>query len=472
MAHFYEKNIVEIKNEYTTFLTNVLIPLIYEGIQSTYNYAVELHKKMEDQANFNRSAKNPGIIKIFQMCLKEISALSASAIANEVARIKEFSRCSEWFDDLVKSVIKSYIILLTYNSSGKTCNLITNKYHEKININEFIHKCYIECSIVFFNNPEIFWPGHSKDTKREYKLLAFKYIKQAIHDAIHQMLPIKLILQEYLSHDYIVGPSGYSGQSGQSGPDGHHEQQCEDIPDNERNISSMKYQNEIFDNTKNNIFLPTQEQQKIQIPDKPLIENDNLKQDENIPPKNQFCVLDKDYDNLKNGIDADGNPQCNNNVILHPKPDTNEPKNEPKNILLESDKIKVIHEKEEQNNDLIKNISAIDKSLLSAENKLLNDNFKIIDKGLQHHDKTNHDSPNKDENVISSIFGGKGMGLSSLWKAPEQKTDDFGGKKILVNKLSPTKYANRESFNHTGGSVAPRTNIPGGSIDKYFDGLL
>ena len=206
MTHFYERNIVDIKMEYLTYLTDVLVPLIYEGIQSTYNYATEQCNKLDELVQLNPNIKNPGIIKIFQSCLKEIPSLSAIAIEEETKRIKEFSRCSEWFDDLVKAVIKSYIVLLTYNTSGKTCKLVNEKYHEKININEFIHKCYIECSMTFFNNPELFWTGHSKEIIQTCRTMSYKYIKQAIIDAIHKMLPIKAILQEYLQNDYIVEP--------------------------------------------------------------------------------------------------------------------------------------------------------------------------------------------------------------------------------------------------------------------------
>lgn len=206
MTHFYEKNIVEIKSEYTSYLVNVLTPLLYEGIQSTYNHAVERSSKFDSLSKTNPKLKNPGILKIFQTFLKDIPTLSASAVDVETKRIKEFSRCSEWFDDLVKAVIKSYIVLLTYNASGKTCKLVSEKHHEKINVNDFIHKCYIECSVVFYNNPELFWQGHNKENMQLCKNTAHKLIKNAIIDAIHKMLPIKSILQEYLSNDYIIAP--------------------------------------------------------------------------------------------------------------------------------------------------------------------------------------------------------------------------------------------------------------------------
>ena len=44
MPHFYERNIVEIKNEYTTFLVTMITPPIYEGMKSIYDYSA-LFKK-------------------------------------------------------------------------------------------------------------------------------------------------------------------------------------------------------------------------------------------------------------------------------------------------------------------------------------------------------------------------------------------------------------------------------------------
>ena len=61
------------------------------------------------------------------------------------------------FDDLVKAVIKSNIVLLTFSTSNKQSDLVNNKYHETIDVNDFVHKCYIESARVIYNNPQLFW---------------------------------------------------------------------------------------------------------------------------------------------------------------------------------------------------------------------------------------------------------------------------------------------------------------------------
>jgi hypothetical protein len=203
MTHFYERNIVEIKTLYTSFLINIITPLIYEGIKSVYNNALTVENKFIEKGKVDPNIENPGILKIFQLCLKDIPTLNQYEIENETSRIKEKSKCSEWFDDLIKAVVKSHIILLTYNASGKTCKTVKDKHHEGIKTSDFIHKCYIECARNFYNYPEIFYHKYSTlDIKRNQRE-AQEMIKTSINEAIKKMLPIKLILQEYLSNDYL-----------------------------------------------------------------------------------------------------------------------------------------------------------------------------------------------------------------------------------------------------------------------------
>lgn len=197
MPHFYEKNIVEIKNEYTTFLVNIITPLLYEGIKSIYNYALDAHQKMTAKEG------SPGPLKIFQTCLKELPTLNQHQIDSEAARIKEYSRCSEWFDDLVKAVIKSNIVLLTFSCSKNESDIVKLKYHEQISSSDFIHKCYIESARAIYNNPELFWHEYPSIEVKRNQRETCEIIKCSIREAIRKMLPIKLILSEYLKNEYV-----------------------------------------------------------------------------------------------------------------------------------------------------------------------------------------------------------------------------------------------------------------------------
>ncbi len=206
MPHFYERNIVEIKNEYTTFLTNIMTPLVYEGIKAVYDKAKKLEEQFLEKEKVNPEVKNPGIFKIFQACLRDIPNLNNYSIEVETNRIKEKSKCSDIFEDLIKAVIKSNIILLTYNASGKKCKLVNEKYHETIDIKNFIHKVYIESAKTFYNNPELFWHKFSTIEIKRNQRESYELIRNCIIEAIRKMLPVKLILEEYLKNDYIEEP--------------------------------------------------------------------------------------------------------------------------------------------------------------------------------------------------------------------------------------------------------------------------
>ena len=127
MTHYYEKNIVEIKNEYTDFLINILTPIIHEGIKSIYDKSVKIEETFKQQEKLDPKFINPGVFKIFQLCLRDIPNLNSATIESEVNRIKEKSKCSEWFDALLKSTIKSHIVLLTFNTR-KVTSFICHSY--------------------------------------------------------------------------------------------------------------------------------------------------------------------------------------------------------------------------------------------------------------------------------------------------------------------------------------------------------
>lgn len=201
--HYFEKNVVEIKQEYTIFLINILSPMIYEGIKNIYSSALETDNKFKKIILDDPNGVNPGVLKIFQYYLKNIQTLNNHMIRIEYERIKSKSKCADFFDDLIKAVIKSNIVLLTYNVSEKECKLVNNKYHENVNIELFIHNCYIECARIFFNYPEIFYHEFNNiDIKRNQRE-ALQLIKDGINEAIRKMLPMKLILEEFLKKDYV-----------------------------------------------------------------------------------------------------------------------------------------------------------------------------------------------------------------------------------------------------------------------------
>lgn len=298
MSHYYIKNIVEIKNEYTEFLINILTPIIYEGIKSIYDKAVKIEESFKHKEQNDPEFKNPGIFKIFQLCLRDIPNLNNAAIESEVNRIKERSKCYEWFDSLIKSTIKSHIVLLTFNTKKKKSKIVDEKFHEKINTNLFIHKCYIETSRIFFNYPELFWHLFSTiDIKRNQREI-YDLIKTAIKEAIRKSLPIKLMLDEYLRNDYdyddyINSEEKYKKIKKMVNDDNTYEEDLIDLSNSseENNKSSTveNSSNEVSNYLALNKIIDSDEQEKI---DNEIneIEND-IKQSEKLEINNDTNLL-------------------------------------------------------------------------------------------------------------------------------------------------------------------------------------
>ena len=207
--HYYEKNIVDIKDEYSEFMMNIIAPLIYEGIKSMYIKAEKVEKEYDELCKTNIKVKNPGVLKIFQHFLKKIPTLNINLIESELIRIRDNSGHADIFDKLIKAVFKSYIILLTYNASGKQCKLVNEKYHEKIDNKQFIHRIYIESAKQLYNVPHLFYNTNDKLNINEYEMKKneidiINIIKKSILDAVRNILPMNEILSEYLKNDYII----------------------------------------------------------------------------------------------------------------------------------------------------------------------------------------------------------------------------------------------------------------------------
>lgn len=202
--HYYERNIVDIKTEYTNFLINIMAPLVYEGIKSMYDKAIEVEKETEQAILQCTVNENPGVLKIFQHFLKNIQTLNSQLIEAEYIRIRDSSKHADIFEKLIKATFKSYIVLLTYNASGKECQLVNDKIHEKINIKDFIHKVYVESAKILFLNPELFWHQFPTLEQQKNKRESILIIKDAIKEALIKVLPLNDIITEYLRNDYII----------------------------------------------------------------------------------------------------------------------------------------------------------------------------------------------------------------------------------------------------------------------------
>ena len=198
----YEQHIVSIREIYEEHLFSILIPTIYEGLQSIYKNAYEIELKYIKAAKKTPEIENPGILVIFQKFLKDIPNLNTHIIRNETDRIKSSSKSADIFEDLIKAVCKANIILLTYNIDHKRKELIRTKYHENIIIHDFIHSCYIHSARMFFGCAELFYHNQEPIILNQNKRTCYSIIRDAIKEAIRIMLPMKEILLEYITQKY------------------------------------------------------------------------------------------------------------------------------------------------------------------------------------------------------------------------------------------------------------------------------
>jgi hypothetical protein len=192
------KYLLECKNNLFDFLSSLIIPNIYSGISGMYEYSVNMCKLLDEKHKYNKKLVNPGTITIFKLCLSDIPTLNNYEIENEYNNIKQNSGCSIFFDDLVRSCFKSQIILLTYNPITEKSNFSSSELYENIIIKDYIHKCYIEVSNYFKENPELFL---KKDKKKEI----YQIIKECIEHAIKKSISnYDEILKEYLKINFEV----------------------------------------------------------------------------------------------------------------------------------------------------------------------------------------------------------------------------------------------------------------------------
>ena len=178
---------LEIKNEYTEHLVDTITPYIYEGLSSIYKEAVRIAEENDSKDK---------TLLIFQKLLQTVNTWNQLRIDEETTRIKQLSNTADYLDDLVRAVIKSNIILLAY--SNTISNLIGQSFYNSLTTSTFVHRCYTECAKYAHNNPYLFYHGaHAMDYKRNQIIIQEK-IRDHIVKAIRKILPISMILKEYL----------------------------------------------------------------------------------------------------------------------------------------------------------------------------------------------------------------------------------------------------------------------------------
>ncbi len=179
---------LEIREEYTNHLIDIMFPFVFEGIESLYTEAFDysVKKNMKDK-----------LLIIFQQFLKNVENWSSTLVQKAVDRIKTNSNSLDYFDNLVKAVIKSNIILLSLGGTN-----ISPDDYEKVDVNQFVHRCYIECAKEAYNYTFLFYRDISNIEIKRNQLIIDDKFKNSIKYAIRKMTPIKKVLTDFLNNNF------------------------------------------------------------------------------------------------------------------------------------------------------------------------------------------------------------------------------------------------------------------------------
>lgn len=189
--------LVETKNEFNNFVSDILVPHIYNGIKGMFKYSENVYSQLEEKRKRGSSINNPGIVTIFKKTLEGISGLNNHEIEEEYLRIKNNSGFVDWFDSLIKASFKSYVLFLTWDPQTSQSKYSDNKLYDDILIKDYIHKCYIISCNYFRDYPELFLNNYRTNKKE-----IFDIIKKCLEIAMKRSLPYNNIIEEYLSIDF------------------------------------------------------------------------------------------------------------------------------------------------------------------------------------------------------------------------------------------------------------------------------
>jgi hypothetical protein len=198
----YETHVVKINEIYEEHLMSIMIPGIYEGLRQTFNEAMKYEVKFNDVSKSNPNVEKKNRLQLFQGFLRAIDRNGVQQMRDETDRIKSSSGTADIFDVLVKAVVKSKILLMTYNVDVKRRNLIDTRYHDTVVIHDFVHSCYIESAQIFHNKPELFWQTEDVMVNTNNVVEIHRNIRIAVENAIRKALPMQDIILEFLENPY------------------------------------------------------------------------------------------------------------------------------------------------------------------------------------------------------------------------------------------------------------------------------
>ncbi len=227
--------LVSARSEYTNILKKRLSPLVLDGFISIWEDAVEVEKKRNGYC----------FIKTFQEYLKDIPQWNQTILEKESNRIQlELP----WLMKCVTAICVSHVkILGSIKLSGK---------HENIKIvvptaEILLHSLYIRSAEIIYSSEPI-RNSFENHFERKSKDIIKKIIEDSIDETISSFVPIKNILDEYLSNifnDHINEKKSHKERldefNQRNSPDNY-------LSANDMGLYDPVVKNNLIDNTFNN----------------------------------------------------------------------------------------------------------------------------------------------------------------------------------------------------------------------------
>jgi hypothetical protein len=136
------------------------------------------------------------ILSRFQKKIAEIPKWNSDVVAEETNRLIEASHC-DYLEELMTALFIAHTKVMA--------SVRVNKKNKKLTItvpklDHFLHRLFTEAAKSFWKAPFLFQDEGLSSIERQKNLLqAEAIIEEAIYAAVRDMLPIKKILQEYIS---------------------------------------------------------------------------------------------------------------------------------------------------------------------------------------------------------------------------------------------------------------------------------
>lgn len=303
MDDFSLTSLQESRNEYCSRLITLLTPCIIDGVKSIFDESWKLCTESDEKSKY---------LMTFQNFLTRVPKWNPNIISQECARIKEKSNCS-YIPDLITCVHINQLKMLS-------CMRVGTK-QKKVNINipnleEFIHKVYINAARKIYTNVYLFETGISsiklQKNARDLEIIIREcivhtiresipveellklYMTETIEDAIEVHEKDEIISQEPIIQDQTGGNSG-SGIGAAGSMTNPSLEESEKLSKEEKeNLEMIKAASDSAGNTNSNVSFNMDNNQVIPIPPN---ENKDSSHYDNYDDDNDYDDEDDDDDN-------------------------------------------------------------------------------------------------------------------------------------------------------------------------------